>query len=214
MAFFNYGQTELDYLKQQDKKLGQVIDRIGFVERAVIPDLFAALVNSIVGQQISMKAADTIWLRMQERFTEITPENLVVKTAEEVQQCGITMKKALYIKNIAQAVDSGAFNIAGLAKLPDEEVCRRLSALAGVGPWTAEMLMTFCLQRKDVVSWGDLAIRRGMMLLYRHRKLDRAKFEKYRRRYSPFGTIASFYLWEIAADSNFKNQRGTANADR
>ncbi|WP_245698060.1 DNA-3-methyladenine glycosylase family protein [Dendrosporobacter quercicolus] len=194
----------MDYLKQQDKKLGQVIDRIGLVERAVIPDLFAALVNSIVGQQISMKAADTIWLRMQERFTEITPENLVVKTAEEVQQCGITMKKALYIKNIAQAVDSGAFNIAGLAKLPDEEVCRRLSALPGVGRWTAEMLMTFCLQRKDVVSWGDLAIRRGMMLLYRHRKLDRAKFEKYRRRYSPFGTIASFYLWEIAADSNLK----------
>lgn len=204
MAFFNYGQAELDYLKQKDKKLGQVIDRIGFVERAVIPDLFAALVNSIIGQQISVKAADTVWLRMQARFTEITPEIFVAKTPEEVQQCGITMKKARYIKNIAQAVDSGALNMAGLAKLPDEEVCRRLSELDGVGRWTAEMLMTFCLERKDVVSWGDPAIRRGMMLLYRHRKLDRAKFEKYRRRYSPFGTIASFYLWEIAADSKLK----------
>jgi DNA-3-methyladenine glycosylase II len=198
MEIFQYGQTEIDYLKKKDKKLAEAIDRIGFIEREIIPDLFAALINSIVGQQISMKAVDTIWGRMKERFGEITPENIAVRTAEEVQQCGITMKKAVYIKNIADAVLSGEFNIAELSQLPDDEVCKRLSALNGIGVWTAEMLMTFSLQRPNVVSWGDLAIRRGIMMLYQHRKLDKEKFEKYKRRYSPYGTVAAFYLWEIS----------------
>jgi DNA-3-methyladenine glycosylase II len=160
--------------------------------------LFAALVNSIIGQQISMKAVNTIWARMQDRFCEITPQTIASKTAEEVQQCGITMKKAMYIKTIAEAVLSGEFNIAELSQLPDDEVCKRLSALNGIGVWTAQMLMTFCLQRPNIVSWDDLAIRRGMMMLYHHRKLDKAKFERYKRRYSPYGTVAAFYLWETS----------------
>jgi DNA-3-methyladenine glycosylase II len=199
MGIFQYGQTEIEYLKKKDKKLAAAIERIGFVERNVISDLFAALINSIVSQQISSKAAATIWARMQERFGEITPENIALKTAEEVQQCGITMKKAIYIKSIADAVLNGEFNIAELSQLPDAEVCKRLSALNGIGVWTAEMLMTFCLQRPNIVSWDDLAIRRGMMMLYHHKKLDKAKFERYKRRYSPYGTVAAFYLWAISA---------------
>lgn len=200
MAIFQYGQKELDYLKKKDKKLGEAIERIGFIEREVIPDLFTALVNSIVAQQISMKAVDTIWGRMQERFGEITAENMAKQAAEDVQQCGMTMKKAVWIKNIADTVSGGELDLSELSQLPDEEVCRRLCSLNGIGLWTAEMLMTFSLQRKDVVSWGDLAIRRGMMKLYHHKKLDKAKFERYRRRYSPYGTIASLYLWRISVE--------------
>jgi DNA-3-methyladenine glycosylase II len=198
MEIFQYGQEEIEYLKKKDKKLAVAIERIGFVERQIIPDVFTALINSIVSQQISMKAADTIWTRMQERFGKITPETIALKTAEEVQQCGITMKKAGYIKSIADAVISGEFNIAELSQLPDDEVCKRLSALNGIGVWTAEMLMIFCLQRPNIVSWDDLAIRRGIMMLYHHKKLDKVKFEKYKRRYSPYGTVAAFYLWAIS----------------
>ncbi|TCL36923.1 DNA-3-methyladenine glycosylase II [Anaerospora hongkongensis] len=200
MAIFQYGQKELDYLKKKDKKLGEAIKRIGFIEREVIPDLFTALVNSIVAQQISMKAVDTIWGRMQERFGEITAENMAEQAVEDVQQCGMTMKKAVWIKNIAKAVSQGELNLNELSQLSDEEVCRRLCSLNGIGLWTAEMLMTFSLQRKDVVSWGDLAIRRGMMRLYHHKKLDKAKFERYKKRYSPYGTIASLYLWRLSAE--------------
>jgi DNA-3-methyladenine glycosylase II len=191
---------ELDYLRKKDKKLGEAIDRIGFIEREVIPDLFTALVNSIVAQQISMKAVDTIWRRMEERFGEITAENMAKQAVEDIQQCGMTMKKAVWIKSIADSVSSGDLDLNELAQLPDEEVCRRLCLLNGIGLWTAEMLMTFSLQRKDVVSWGDLAIRRGMMRLYHHKKLDKAKFERYKRRYSPYGTIASLYLWRISVE--------------
>lgn len=200
MTNFQYGQMELDYLRKKDKKLGEAIDRIGFIEREVIPDLFTALVNSIVAQQISMKAVDTIWGRMEDHFGEITAENMAKQAVEDVQQCGMTMKKAVWIKSIAESVCSGELDLNELAQLPDEEVCRRLCLLDGIGLWTAEMLMTFSLQRKDVVSWGDLAIRRGMMKLYHHKKLDKAKFERYKKRYSPYGTIASLYLWRISVE--------------
>ncbi|WP_312520005.1 DNA-3-methyladenine glycosylase 2 family protein [Anaerospora sp.] len=200
MTNFHYGQMELDYLRKKDKKLGEAIDRIGFIEREVIPDLFTALVNSIVAQQISIKAVDTIWGRMEERFGEITAPNIAKQAVEDVQQCGMTMKKAVWIKSIAESVCTGDLDLNELAQLPDEEVCRRLCLLDGIGLWTAEMLMTFSLQRKDVVSWGDLAIRRGMMRLYHHKKLDKAKFERYKKRYSPYGTIASLYLWRISVE--------------
>lgn len=82
--------------------------------------------------------------------------------------------------------------------MPDEEVIRVLSSLKGIGVWTAEMILLFCMQRPDVLSYDDLAIQRGLRMLYHHRKIDRRLFEKYRRRYSPYGSVASLYLWAIA----------------
>jgi DNA-3-methyladenine glycosylase II len=198
LEIFQYGQQEIEYLKKKDKRLAEAIDRIGFIEREVIPDLFAALVNSIVGQQISMKAADTIWARLLDRVGVITPESILAVPAEEIQKCGMTMKKALYIQDAAQKILNSEFNIHELAELPDDEVCKRLSSLNGIGVWTAEMLMIFSMQRKDIVSWGDLALKRGMMALYHHKELNKERFERYRKRYSPYGTIASFYLWEAS----------------
>jgi DNA-3-methyladenine glycosylase II len=198
VEIFKYGQVELDYLKKKDKKLAEAIERIGMIEREVIPNLFAALINSIVGQQISAKAATTVWNRMIDRFGEIVPQKLAEAVVEEIQQCGLSMRKANYIKNISEAVTKGKLNLEELSELADEEVCRRLSALNGIGVWTAEMLMTFSMQRPNIVSWGDLAIRRGMMMLYHHKELDKARFEKYKKRYSPYGTVASLYLWAIS----------------
>jgi DNA-3-methyladenine glycosylase II len=110
----------------------------------------------------------------------------------------MTFKKADYIQDFAEQVRSGQFDIDALCELPDEQVVTQLSALKGIGAWTAEMIMIFSLQRPDVVSFGDLAILRGMRMLYRHRSIDRKLFAKYARRYSPCGTVASLYLWAIA----------------
>ena len=111
MEFFKYGETELDYLKKKDKKLGLAIERIGMIEREVNPDLFAALVKSIVSQQISKKAAATVWGRMQEYFGEITPQTISSATVEEIRQCGLSMRKASYIRGIGEAVVKGELNI-------------------------------------------------------------------------------------------------------
>lgn len=196
--YFEYGATELEHLKKKDAKLREAIELIGPIERAVNPDLFASLIRSIVGQQISTKAQATIWARMNEQFAPFRPETLFTATAEEIQSCGMSMRKASYIKEISEAVHQKKIDLAALAEMSDDEVIKRLIELRGVGVWTAEMLLTFSLQRPDVVSYGDLAIRRGMRMLYRHRKITRPLFDKYRRRYSPYGTTASLYLWAIA----------------
>lgn len=196
--FFIYGEKETEYLKKVDPALGAIIDEVGPIQRKVITDLFTSLVNSIVGQQISSKAMDTVWGRFEERFPQITPESLNKANLEEIQQCGMSMRKANYIKEAAAKIVSGELDIDELYTLSDEEVIKKLSALHGVGIWTAEMIMIFCMQRPNIMSWGDLAIQRGLRMLYRHRKIDRKLFQKYKRRYSPYASVASLYLWKIS----------------
>ena len=198
MRTFTYGEKEIAHLKKKDKKLGLAIESIGPIQRAVNPDLFSSLIHSIVSQQIATKAAATVWTRLQLACGEITPAAIDGAEALHIQQCGMSMRKTLYIKGVGEAVKQNELNIAELATLSDEEIIRTLSSLNGVGVWTAEMLLIFSLQRPDVVSWGDLAIRRGMMNLYGLDSLTREQFERYRKRYSPYGSVASLYLWALA----------------
>ena len=202
MAIFIYGNAETDHLKKRDKTLGTAIDAIGAIQREVKPDLFSALVSTIVGQQISSKAQATICDRMENILGEITPRNILACTEAELQSCGISFRKTSYIRGAAERVADGRLDIEALRDKSDEEVCKELSALDGIGTWTAEMLMLFSMQRPDILSFGDLAILRGMRMLYRHRKITRELFEKYRRRYSPYGSVASLYLWTIAGGAS------------
>ena len=198
MEIFYYGATEIDYLKRQDKKLGIVIERIGAISCPIRSDIFAALVRGIVEQQLSSKAADSIWERLQQTLGEVTPQCICEKSEEELRSCGLSMRKSQYIKGVADAVINGTLKIDEFQHLSDEEIIAQLSSLYGVGVWTAEMILIFSMQRPDVLSWGDLAIRRGLMKLYGLDELNKKEFEKYRKRYSPYATVASLYLWAIA----------------
>jgi DNA-3-methyladenine glycosylase II len=196
--YFQYGQTEIDHLKAADPILGAAIDRVGMIRRAVDPDLFSSLMSSIVSQLISTKAARTIWGRIIQQVGEMTPHNLARQPAELIRSCGISMKKATNMLHIAELITAGTFDLEGLGQLPDDEVVNQLSSLPGVGKWTAEMMLIFSMQRPDVVSWGDLGIRRGMMKLYGLETMTKKQFDQYRLQYSPYGTVASLYLWEIS----------------
>jgi DNA-3-methyladenine glycosylase II len=197
--YFEYGGTEIEYLKRKDKRLGEAIDTIGHIDRAVDTDLFSSVVHHIVGQQISSAALKTVWARLTEKLDVVNAETVCATSREDIQACGITFKKADYIKDFAEKVRCGEFDIDALRYMPDSEVIKELSALKGIGVWTAEMLLIFCLQRPNVVSFGDLGIQRGLRMLYHHRKIDRKLFDKYARRYSPYGTVASLYLWAISS---------------
>ena len=196
--YFPYGSTEIEYLKRRDKVLGAVIDRVGRVERAVDPDLFSSVVHHIVGQQISTKAQATIWQRMQDALGTIDAAGIARMEPAALQAFGISFRKADYIRDFACKVQAGEFDLERVARLPDAEAIRALASLRGVGVWTAEMILLFCLQRPDVLSFDDLAIQRGLRMVYHHRRIDRRLFEKYRRRYSPYGSVASLYLWAAA----------------
>lgn len=201
MAYFEYGEKEIQYLKSRDKKLAEAIDRIGTVRREIIPDPFCALVYSIVGQQVSGKAADTVFNRLIAAAGNITPENLGKLALKEIQNCGMSERKAGYIKGIAEAALTGAVDFKSLYRKTDKEIIDTLTGLHGVGVWTAEMLLIFSLGRPDVLSFNDFGIRKGIMKLYGINELTKKEFSKYRSIYSPYGTTASLYLWEIAKES-------------
>ncbi|MNO29701.1 DNA-3-methyladenine glycosylase [compost metagenome] len=196
--YFEYGQTEINFLKARDPLLGAAMEQMGKVEREVIPDLFTALVYAIVGQLISVKAVNTIWARMQEQLGDISPSSLSCQSVDAIQKCGITMKKANCISYLARSVHQGEFNLDGLHSLSDQEVIKQLTTLNGVGKWTAEMLLINSMERPDIVSYGDMAIRRGMMKLYGLDSLTKKQFDLYRCNYSPYGSVASIYLWEVS----------------
>lgn len=198
LMFFQYGDRETAYLAARDKRLGDAIRQIGHIDREVEPELFPAVVHHIIGQQISTAAQATVWSRLSDAAGTVSPGSLTALGRERLQQIGTTYKKADYILDFAEQVQSGRLDLDQLWHLSDEEVIQELTKLRGVGVWTAEMILTFCMQRPNVVSFGDLAIQRGMRMLYRHRRIDRAKLERYRKRYSPYGTVASLYLWAIA----------------
>jgi len=196
---FKYTHEATDYLTMRDPELGKAIKRIGAIERRVMPDLFKGLMSSIIAQQISAKAAETVWGRFEKLAGDhVTPASVYKLDVEEIQKQGMSTRKASYLKEIARRVHEGELDLEALTHLSDQDIIKQLKALPGIGIWTAEMLMIFSLQRPDILSWDDLAIRRGMMNLYGLESLDRSTFEETRMRYSPYGSVASLYLWALS----------------
>lgn len=196
--YFRYGEKEISALKSRDRRFAAVIDAVGTVKRRVIPDFFSALVHTIVGQQISSKAQETIWEKITDALGEITPEKFLELPTGTLRAWGISSAKAEYIRSAAQKIASGELDVRALQSASDADVLRELTALKGLGVWSAEMLMLFSMQRPNVLSFGDFAIRRGLRMIYHHRELTRERFEKFRRRFSPFGSVASLYIWAVA----------------
>lgn len=195
---FAYGETELSYLKKKDAKMAAVIEQVGMVQRQADPDLFSSVIHHIIGQQISTKAQATIWGRMQDALGTVDAAHILDAGADTLQALGMTFRKAEYITDFAGKIETGAFDLEAVSHMPDQEAIAALVELKGIGVWTAEMILLFCLQRPDIFSYDDLAIQRGLRMVYHHRSIDRKRFEMYRRRFSPYGSVASLYLWAVS----------------
>ena len=196
--YFNYGETETAYLSRADSRMQAVIDRVGHINRPVDTDLFSSVIHHIIGQQISMKAQATIWQRMQDTLGSVSAETILAAGVPALQALGMTFRKAEYLTDLAGRIVDGSFDLEAVRSMDDAEAIRALSSLRGIGVWTAEMILLFCMQRPDIFSYDDLAIQRGLRMVYRHRRIDRKLFEKYRRRFSPYCSVASLYFWAVA----------------
>lgn len=199
MKYFKYGEDALKHLKARDEKLALEIDEIGMIKRDIHSDLFSGLISSVIGQQIATKASATVRNRLLALVGKITPENIDKTEIELIQECGMSFRKAEYIKGIAKAEMDKEVDLNNLHKLSDEEVIKELTKLKGIGEWSAEMILIHSLQRQDVLSYKDLGIRRGIMRLHGLEDLSKKEFQAYRELYSPYGTVASLYLWEISS---------------
>ena len=135
---------------------------------------------------------------MQDALGTVNAEAILAAGVPILQALGMTFRKAAYITDFAERVHTGAFDLDAVAHMSDEAAIRALRSLKGIGVWTAEMILLFCLQRPDIFSYDDLAIRRGLRMVYHHREIDRDLFEKYRRRFCPYCSVASLYLWAVS----------------
>ena len=187
MKYFVYGSKETEHLKNADEKMKALIERNGHIDREVYEDLFKCLVSSVVGQQISGRALETIVGRLEEKAGGITAKNIDGLSAEDIKNCGMSFRKANNIKNLSAKFLLGEINESEFANMADEEVVKKLIELDGIGRWTAEMALIFALNRPDVFSYGDFGIRKGLTKLC-GKEADKTLFEKYRQKFSPFGT--------------------------
>jgi DNA-3-methyladenine glycosylase II len=161
-------------------------------------DAYGALLRSIVGQQLSTKAARTIYGRMLELFDghAPTPKQLLAVDPDRIRAAGLSRPKISYLRDLAQHVEDGELELERLDDLPDEEVIEQLTAVKGIGEWSAHMFLMFHLGRPDVLPVGDQGIRNAAKTQYRLRKLpDPKRLEKIARPWRPHRTLACLYLW-------------------
>jgi DNA-3-methyladenine glycosylase II len=162
-------------------------------------DPFHTLCVSIISQQLSSKAADTIASRVEELIGSkgrMMHAHFKKITLEQLRSCGLSNSKAKWITAIADAVRTGELSFAKIAKMPDSEAIKTLDALPGIGQWTAEMFLIFALDRLDVFSMGDVGLRRAINKLYNDgRRLTDRRTEELVERWSPYRSVACWYLW-------------------
>lgn len=161
--------------------------------------LFSSLAASVTGQQLSTKAADTIWGRLVVACKgEVTPEAIQKLRLPTMRKAGLSRAKSKTLKELSRAVLSGELNLVALRKMPEEEAILKLSSVWGIGRWTAEMFLMFALEREDVFSPGDLGLRRSMEAIYDLPKdVAVQELETIALRWSPHRTFASRVLWRV-----------------
>lgn len=183
------------------KKNDPVLHEAGLkVEKLVLsahPDPFLRLCRSIVGQQLSVKAAQTIFSRLEALFKHgINPKELIALSDEKLRGAGMSYQKIKYLKDLAEKTVSGDIDLRTLNKKENEEIIAELIKIKGIGEWTAEMFLMFSLGRPDVFSYGDLGLQNAITKLYKLRKKPTIKqMEKLTKKWIPFRTFAALILW-------------------
>ena len=187
-------------LSKKDSKLSKVIAQFDEFELISRGDLFYTLIRSIVGQQISVKAAATVWARLSEKVGKMSPENILSIDFEELRSCGLSQRKAEYITGIAESWSD--YGNCEWEKMNDEDLIEKLIQLRGVGRWTAEMILIFSLLRPDVFPIGDLGMIRGIEKIYNlGKEMKKEELYKVSEKWKPWRTVACCYMWRAVDDS-------------
>lgn len=179
--------------------MGEIIKKVGPLSWEQDESYFFSLTSSIVGQQLSVKAARTIWLRFETLLKggKVTPENILALPDQSIRDAGVSWQKISYIKDLAQKTLESGILFEQFDIMTDEEIITELVKVKGIGRWTAEMFLMFRMQRPDVFSYGDLGLRRGLQKVYNLKAEPTEKqAERIVKKWSPFKTIGSQYLWK------------------
>ena len=200
-------QKALNYLRKSDSRMGRLIDEYGPPEFNPINNYYESLVRSIVYQQLSGKAASTIFGRFKNLFNPKSfPKSKDVLTIphETLRSVGLSHQKANYIRDLSDKWEKGEVDLSNLDQLSDEEISTELIKVKGIGQWTADMFLMFTLVRPDVFPFGDLGVQKGIMGLNKMDRLPTPKeMEMEADMWRPYRTVAAWYLWKLV-DGPFK----------
>ena len=196
-------EAGIDFLKR-DKNMQVLIEKFGSPNFKIGQDYFQSLLRSIVFQQLSGKAAQTIY----ERFVSLIPAtsnlcpNEVLKLdKDDMRKAGLSFQKINYVRNLADYFENNSFNKKNVDRMTDEEISKELIQIKGIGQWTVDMFLMFTLNRADILPYGDLGIQKGIMKILKMKKIPSNKeMENCSKKWRPYRTIACWYLWRITDD--------------
>jgi DNA-3-methyladenine glycosylase II len=187
----------IKFLKK-DPKLAKIIKQVGSYEISLMKNPYESLVEAIITQQLSGKAAETISKRFRGLFGRFPKPEDVIKTSDsKLRTAGLSGMKVTYIKDLSKRIESKELKINSLKKMTDEEIVIQLTQVKGIGRWTAEMFMIFTLGRLDVLPVGDLGLKKGIQRLYSMSELPKeTQIEELAEKWRPYRTVATWYLWK------------------
>jgi DNA-3-methyladenine glycosylase II len=192
-------RAAIRHLKRVDPVLAEIIDRVGPCRIQYAEPDFETLTRSIVFQQLNGKAARAIFARFKAALgngSRMTPREVLALTSVQMREIGLSQRKAQYIRDLAEKTEAGRIEFSRLATLSDDEVIQRLTAVKGIGVWTAQMFLLFALRRPDILATGDLGIQSAIRRVYRLRKLPPpARVKKLAAAWHPYCSVACWYLW-------------------
>lgn len=184
------------HLAKHDKVLRKLIRRYPDADITPRGDAFQALARAIVGQQISVAAAKTIWGRFADCVGKVTPANVAGKRPEELRACGFSKQKIAYVQDLAARFHSGEVKPRRWSRMDDEAIIQELIVVKGIGRWTVEMFLMFQLLRPDVLPVDDLGLRRAMERAYNGGDpLTKDEMREIGAPWKPFSSVGSWYLW-------------------
>ena len=193
------------HLKRRDRVLRRLIPRFGETRLTSRGDAFTTLARSVVGQQISVKAAQSVWERFailagpasaEAGTLGIEPRHVLALAADELRAAGLSARKAEYLHDLARHFSEGSLHRAAWSEMDDETVIRELVAVRGIGRWTAEMFLIFHLMRPDVLPLDDLGLMKGISLNYfSGEPVSRAEAREVAEAWTPYRSVATWYLW-------------------
>jgi DNA-3-methyladenine glycosylase II len=198
-------QKQLEYankhLSKNDPLMSQIISKYGPCTIEPHTNYYEELVSSIISQQLSVKAASTIYNRFKDLYggKNPTPEQILQTDIEQIRQIGASYAKANYIKDLAVHILDSKLDLERIATLENKVVIEQLTAVKGIGEWSAHMFMIFCLGRLDILPWGDLGVRKSMQQVYDLHELPNKNQMieiSQKNNWSPYESVASWYLWK------------------
>ena len=182
-----------DYLSSQDTTLKAVIDQYGLPNIQFRDQGFEAMCHIILEQQVSIASARATYQKLLAHLVDITPGKMLATSDEALRGCGISRQKILYLKDMASRIENGSLDFGKLQGMPEPEIREKLLAIKGVGNWTVEVYLMFCMQSQDIIPFGDIAIRNAIKELYGCETIE--EMEALSTAWQPFRTYASYILW-------------------